>query len=201
LLLLGHGSRVSAHGYFNSASSDVAALRETVKDAVAKATQLQPNLGETFLAQGYFHYYCERNYDAAIASFEKARQLAPKTSDALEALALVSRRVGKWQQSLEYLRQATEIDPRNISLLDLYGETYAYLREYSFALKVYDQLLEISPDNAEALVSKADIYQGAANLSEAATLLSRIRSVQAPKTSTSRYGREYTSVALRTLLQ
>jgi TolB-like protein/thioredoxin-like negative regulator of GroEL len=169
-------ARASALGYFNLAGNHVAALRETAKDAVAKVTQLQPNIGETFLAEGYFHYYCEQNYDAAIASFEKTRQLAPKTSDALEGLALVSRRKGRWQQSLEYFRQATQIDPRNISLLALNGETYAEMREYSFALKVYDQILEISPDNAEALVSKATIYQSAANLSEAAMVLSRMRS-------------------------
>jgi TolB-like protein/Tfp pilus assembly protein PilF len=169
-------ARVSALGYFNSAGNDVAALRETAKNAVAKVAQLQPKLGEAALAQGYFHYYCEQNYDAAIASFEKARQSAPKTSDALEGLALVSRRKGEWQLSLEYFRQAIEIDPRNTSLLDLYGQTYVELREYSFALKVYDQLLEISPDNVEALVSKAEIYQCAANFSEAATLLSRVPS-------------------------
>jgi TolB-like protein/Flp pilus assembly protein TadD len=169
-------ARASALGYFNSAGNDVPALRETAKDAVAKVTQLQPNLGEAFLAEGYFHYYCEQNYGAAIASFEKARQLAPKTSDALEALALVSRRVGAWEQSLGYFRQATEIDPRNTSLLDKYGETYAELREYPAALKVYDQLLEISPDNADALGSKAEIYQSTADLSEATTLLSRMRS-------------------------
>jgi tetratricopeptide (TPR) repeat protein len=58
----------------------------------------------------------------------------------------------------------------------LYGDTYWELREYPSALKVYDQLLEISPDSAEALVSKAAIYQGVGNLSEAATLLSRMRS-------------------------
>ncbi len=168
-------ARVSALGYFNSAGNDVAALRETAKNAVAKVTQMQPNLGEAFLAQGYFHYYCEQNYDAAIASFEKARQLAPKTSDALEALALVSRRKGKSQQSLEYFRQATEIDPRNISLLASNGETYVELREYSSALKTYDQILEISPDNADALGSKAEIHQMEGNLSEAAMLLSRMR--------------------------
>jgi TolB-like protein len=121
-------ARVSALGYFNSAGNDVAALRETAKDAVATVTQLQPNLGEAFLAQGYFHYYCEENYDAAMASFEKARQLAPKTSDALEGLALVCRRKGKWQQSLEYFRQAIEIDPRNISLLSMNADAYQELR-------------------------------------------------------------------------
>jgi tetratricopeptide (TPR) repeat protein len=50
------------------------------------------------------------------------------------------------------------------------------MREYSFALKVYDQILEISPDSADALASKAAIYQSTANLSEAAMLLSRMRS-------------------------
>jgi TolB-like protein/class 3 adenylate cyclase/Tfp pilus assembly protein PilF len=168
-------AHVSAVGYFNSAGNDVAALRETARNAVDKVTQLQPNLGEAFLAQGYFHYYCEHNYDAAIASFQKAEQSAPKTSDALVALALVSRRKGEWHQSLEYFRQATEIDPRNISLLAWYAGTYAELREYSFALKVYDEMLEISPDKTDALSSKAEIYQSTANLSEAATVLSRLR--------------------------
>jgi tetratricopeptide (TPR) repeat protein len=101
--------------------------------------------------------------------------LAPKTSDALEALAIVFRRNGEWQKSLEYFRQATEIDPLNISLLGSYANTYEELREYSSALRVYDQILQISPDNADALVSKAEIYQSTANLSEAATLLSRMR--------------------------
>jgi hypothetical protein len=64
-------ARVSALGYFNSAGNDIAALRETAKDAVAKVTQVQPNFEEAFLAQGYFHYYCEQNYDAAMVSFEK----------------------------------------------------------------------------------------------------------------------------------
>jgi TolB-like protein/Tfp pilus assembly protein PilF len=167
-------AHVSAVGYYNSAGNDVPALRETAKDAVANVTQLQPNLGEAFLAQGYFHYYCEQNYDAAIASFQKARQSVSKTSDVLEALALVSRRKGAWQQSLEYFRQATEIDPRNISLLGWYANTYGELREYSSALRVYDQILEISPDNADALSTKAEIYQSTANLSEAATVLSRM---------------------------
>jgi TolB-like protein/DNA-binding winged helix-turn-helix (wHTH) protein/Tfp pilus assembly protein PilF len=167
-------AHVSAVGYYNSAGNDVPALRETAKDAVANVTQLQPNLGEALLAQGYFQYYCEQNYDAAIASFQKARQSVSKTSDVLEALALVSRRKGAWQQSLEYFRQATEIDPRNISLLGWYANTYEELREYSSALRVYDQILEISPDNADALGSKAAIYQSTANLSEAATVLSRM---------------------------
>ncbi len=169
-------ARVSAQGYFNSAGRDVAALRETAKRAVTKLTQLQTNLGETSLAEGYFHYYCEGNYDAAIASFEKARQLAPKASEALQALALVTRRKGEWQRSLEYFRQAIELDPRNISLLSSNAQVCSELREYSLALKIYDRILEITPDDAEAIVNKAEIYQSQGNLSQAAALLVHVPS-------------------------
>jgi hypothetical protein len=65
-------AHVSAVGYFNSAGNDVAALRETARNAVDKVTQLQPNLGEAFLAQGYFHYYCEHNYDGFHRVLESA---------------------------------------------------------------------------------------------------------------------------------
>ena len=169
-------ARVSAQGYFNSAGSDVAALRETAKRAVTKLTQLQTNVAEASLAEGYFHYYCEGNYDAAIASFEKARQLAPKASEALQALALVTRRKGEWQRSLEYFRQAIGLDPRNISLLSSNAQVCSELREYSLALKIYDRILEITPDDAEAIVNKAEIYQSQGNLSQAAALLVHVPS-------------------------
>jgi TolB-like protein/class 3 adenylate cyclase/Tfp pilus assembly protein PilF len=164
----------SALGYFNHAGSDVPSLRETAKHAASKAIELQPDLGEAYLAQGYFQYYCERDYDSAIASFEKAQHLSPKNSQILEALGLIWRRKGEWQRSLEYFRQASELDPRDISLLSQQADALAELRQYSAALKVLDRDLEISPDNADVLASKAEIYQAEGNLSAAATLLSQI---------------------------
>jgi len=166
----------SALGYFNHEGSDVPSLRETAKHAASKAIELQPDLGEAYLAQGYFQYYCERDYDSAIASFEKAQHLSPNNSQILEALGLIWRRKGEWQRSLEYFRQASELDPRNISLLSQQAEFLAELRQYSAALKVLDRDLEISPDNADALASKAGIYQAEGNPSAAATLLSLIHS-------------------------
>jgi tetratricopeptide (TPR) repeat protein len=45
---------------------------------------------------------------------------------------------------------------------------------YSAALKTLDGVLEISPDNADALASKAEIYQAECNLPAAAKLLAQI---------------------------
>jgi TolB-like protein/class 3 adenylate cyclase/lipopolysaccharide biosynthesis regulator YciM len=164
----------SALGYFNSLGTDVPGLRETAKRAAEKVAELEPNRGEAYLAKGYYQYYCDRDYDPAIASFDKARQLSPGNSDILQALGLIWRRKSEWQLSLKYFQEAIELDPRNISLLSLQADAYFELRQYSAALKGYDRILEISPDNPAALASKAGIYQSKGDLPAAATLLSRI---------------------------
>src|SRR6058998_3652408 len=64
-------ARESALGYWTQIGSDVPALCETARRAAAKAVELQPDLGDAYLAEGFVHYYCEDDYDSAIASFEK----------------------------------------------------------------------------------------------------------------------------------
>jgi TolB-like protein/class 3 adenylate cyclase/lipoprotein NlpI len=164
----------SALGYFNSLGTDVPGLRETAKHAAEKVAELEPNRGEAYLARGYYQYYCDRDYDSAIASFDKARQLSPSNSDILQALGYIWRRKSEWQLSLKYFQEAIDLDPRNISLLTAQADAYFELRQYSAALKGYDRILEISPDNPAALASKAGIYQSKGDLPAAATLLSRI---------------------------
>ena len=167
-------ARESALGYYNNAGTNVPGLRETAKRAAEKVAELEPNRGEAYLAKGHYQYYCDRDYDSAIASFDKARQLLPSNSDILQALGYVSRRKSEWQLSLKYFQQAIDIDPRNISILSAQADAYWELRQYSAALKVYDRILEISPDNLRALASKAGICQAKGDLPAAATLISRI---------------------------
>jgi TolB-like protein/class 3 adenylate cyclase len=167
-------AKESALGYFNNAGTNVPGLRETAKRAAEKVAELEPNRGAAHLAKGYYQYYCDRDYDSAIASFDKARQLSPSNSDILQALGLIWRRKSEWQLSLKYLQEAIDLDPRNISLLTEEAEVYSEFRQYSAALNAYDRILEISPDNAAALTSKARTYQAEGNLPAAATLLSRI---------------------------
>jgi len=168
--------RESALGYFNRIDTDFAALREAAKRASDKATELQPDLSEAYLAQGYSYYYGEDDYDSAIASFEKATSLSPNNSDVFRALGLIYRRKGEWQRSLDYLREATELDPRNtLSLSDL-AETLSGLRQYSAALKIDDQILDVVPGNPDAQSEKISNYQAQGDLPAAAQVLSTLHS-------------------------
>jgi TolB-like protein/Flp pilus assembly protein TadD len=163
--------RENAVAYFNHVGDNVQALREAARDAADEAVKLQPDLGEAYLAQGYSRYHCERDYNSAIALFEKARQLLPNNSQASHALALVCRRLGEWQRSLDYFRQALEIDPRDAAVLADQADTLQFLRQYPAALKACDQVLDILPDNSDALAGKVSIYQAQGNLAAAAALL------------------------------
>jgi TolB-like protein len=168
--------RESALGYFNRIDTDFPALREAAKHAADKAIELQPDLGEAYLAQGYSHYYGEDDYDSAIASFEKASSLSPNNSDAFRALGLIYRRKGEWQRSLDYLREATELDPRNTLFLSDLQDTLRSLRQYSAALKIDDQILDIVPGSPDAQSEKISNNQAQGNLPAAAQFLSTLPS-------------------------
>ena len=176
-------ARANARGYFYQVGNDVPALREAAKRAANKAIELEPDLGEAHLAQGYSHYYCERDYDSAIASFKKAGQLLPNNSQIPQALGRAYRRKGEWQRSLEYYRQAIELDPGDASLRIDQANIFWNLRQFPAALKACDQILDIIPGNSQALATKAGIYQAQGNLPAAAALLSPLH----PETNSSLY--------------
>src|SRR6476646_528410 len=165
-------AHANALGYVNQIGADFQALGEEAKRAADQAIALKPDLAESCLAQGYSYYYGQRDYGSAIAWFEKARNLSPKNSQIPQALALVCRRLGEWQRSLDYFRQATQLDPRDAALLSSEAETFLMLRQYPAALKVCDQILDILPDNSTALAIKVQVYQAQGNLAAAAALLS-----------------------------
>ncbi len=51
--------------------------------------------------------------------------------------------------------------------------TYAMLRQFPAALKLYDRALDIMPNDPDVMAAKAGIYQAQGNLQQAARLLSR----------------------------
>ena len=52
--------------------------------------------------------------------------------------------------------------------------TYAILRQFPAALKLYDRALDIKPNDPELMAAKASIYQAQGKLQEAARFLSGI---------------------------
>ena len=166
-------SRANAQMYFGGLDSTTA-RRDAAERALNTAQKLQPNSPETLLAQAYYQYWVLRDYDLAKATFGRVRELLPGSSDVPGALALIARRQGHWDESVAYWEQTLVLDPRNTEWLATAAETYAMLRQFPAALKTYDRLLDIVPNDPDTVASEARIYQAEGNLEQAGKLLAGV---------------------------
>jgi TolB-like protein/class 3 adenylate cyclase/Tfp pilus assembly protein PilF len=164
-------SYVDSVGYTSLSLQPTVALREEARQAAETALTLQPNLGEAVLAKGYYHYSCLKDYDTAVGYFEQARQLLPNSSRIPESLAFVERRRGQWDRSESYFNEAERLDPRNVSILTQHALSYMELRRFPEALRKFDQVLDITPDDLDTLVLKAAIAQAEGDLPRASAIL------------------------------
>jgi tetratricopeptide (TPR) repeat protein len=123
------------------------------------AQKLKPNSPETLLALGYYQYFVLRDSGAAETTFEGVTKILPGSSEVPYALALVTRRGGHWDKSIAYFEQALALDPRNVELLSTAADTYAIVRRFPAALKLYDRVLDITPNDSLIMAAKASIYQ------------------------------------------
>src|SRR5437867_174605 len=168
-------SNVDARGYLVGSLQPTVTLREEARQAAETAITLQPNLGEAILAKGYYHYACLKDYDAALRYFEQARQFLPNSSQIPESLAYVARRRGQWDRSESYFNEAERLDPRNVRLLTNQAYSYSVLRRFPEALRKFDQVLDIVPDDLDTVAYKAAILQAEGDLLRAAALLAPLR--------------------------
>jgi serine/threonine protein kinase/Tfp pilus assembly protein PilF len=167
-------SRADARLYFNGGLKATFAPDVAAKHALENAQKLEPNSPETLLALGYYQYWVLRDYGAAHNTFGRLSKMLPSSSEVLMALGRVTRREGHSDESVAYFEQALTFDPRDLQLLTDSAETYAMLRQFPAALKLYDRELDIAPSDPDVMAAKATIYQAQGNLQESAKLLSEI---------------------------
>src|SRR5947208_1122166 len=168
-------SYTDALGYIGLTLQPTVALREEARQAAETALTLLPNLGEAMLARGQYYYGCLKDYDAAVRYFEQARPLLPNNSRIPQSMASVTRRQGQWDRHESYLNEAERLDPRNVILLAQHALSYSFLRRFPEAKQKLDQVLEITPGDADTLAIKAAIAQAEGDLPAAAALLSPLR--------------------------
>jgi len=165
---------VDALGYLTANLQPTDALREEARKAEETALTLQPSLGEALHAKGFYHYACLKEYDTAVRYFERARQCLPNSSRIPEALAYVARRRGQWDLSESYFNQAEQLDPRNVFILTQHALSYVALRRFPEALHKLDQVLNITPDDLDIIVTQAAIAQSEGDLPRASALLASL---------------------------
>ena len=129
--------------------------KEKARAAANEAIRLQPDLPEAHLALGFYHYYCERNYQAALNEFAIAQKSLPNCADCYMAVGAIERRQGKWAESTANLEKAAALSPKDAFLLINLADNYRANRNFEKADKLYDRAIEAAPNSFGARAQKA----------------------------------------------
>ena len=164
-------SYVDARGYRTTNLQRTAVLREEARQSAEIALALESQLGEAWLAKGYYNYSCASDFETAVRCYEQAGKLLPNSSRIPESLAFVARDRGQWDRSDSYFKEAERLDPCNVSLLTRHAQLDITLRHFPDAVRKLDRILEIAPDDVDSSVEEAAIAQAEGDLSRASALL------------------------------
>ncbi|MEO8440836.1 MAG: hypothetical protein ABI540_11530, partial [Spartobacteria bacterium] len=126
--------------------------------AAETAIRLAPELSDSHLGLGSYYYYCEQDFDRALAELREAHRLAPNDSYIIFATGLVKRRLGKLEEALKLQREAVVLDPRNSDMWVNLARTYGALRDFTQVQEMFDRAITIARDEPDIVTQKAFAY-------------------------------------------
>ena len=133
------------------------ARKEKARAAAEEAIRLQPNLPEAHLALGFYHYYCERDYQTALKEFAIAKLTLPNSAEVYMAIGAIERRQGKWEKSTANLERAASLSPKDTWVLQNLADNYYANRNFEAADKVFDRAIEAAPKSFGPRAEKAKL--------------------------------------------
>src|SRR5438067_3111846 len=147
---------VGAHDRIYFLGFDHTGTRLKLSEAVVESVlRLRPGSGEAHLALAQHHYWAYGDYDRARQEVMLAGQTLPNESRIPLLAAYIDRRQGRWEKSLEEMKQALELNPRDFSILQQVALTYEALRRYKEMAATLDSVLAIAPTDIPSRVRRA----------------------------------------------
>jgi serine/threonine protein kinase/tetratricopeptide (TPR) repeat protein len=135
------------------------------ENAIDRILELRPDAGVAHLALAQHFYFGYKDHDRARTEIDRAIQGLPNNPIALLLAGFIDRRQGRWQESIEKMQRALEVDPCNIYVLQQLTQSFAKVRRYSDMLVTLDRALAISPDDSSMKVYRAEgLYRWHADL-------------------------------------
>ena len=118
-------------------------------------------------------------YDAAINALEKTVESYPDKAIAYQELGALYYQQGQTDNALSAYRQAMQLQPENIAaqknLADFY---YAELGQADEALKIYENILTVTPDDVQTIMLTGHIYVSLNRFEEARKQYNRVLAVE-----------------------
>ena len=106
--------------------------------SVDRLRELDPGGADALFAEGVYRYYAQADFPAALEALQEARKLRPNDPEIMQHVGWVLRRLGRWDEAIEILDRAIQLDPRNATLIWNQGLNNYLLRRYGTGRSQYD---------------------------------------------------------------
>jgi tetratricopeptide (TPR) repeat protein len=115
------------------------------KAAAIRALEIDPTLAEaeTSLATAKFNY--DWDWTGAAQGFQQAIQMDPRYATAYQRYSLYSIAMGRFDESLEQIKKARDLDPLSISINSSLGWRLYLARQYDRSIEQLRDTLEMDP--------------------------------------------------------
>jgi tetratricopeptide (TPR) repeat protein len=118
---------------------------DAARDALLKTESLAPGSVQAITARGFYTYYVDQEFDAALEQLREAERLAPSDVDVITGIAYLQRRLGQWEQALGTIRRAVSVSPRSPDLLTEYAVMLGETGRHTASDAVAERALQVDP--------------------------------------------------------
>ena len=176
--LLAHCQLASANDQIYFSNYDHTEPRLALaQSSVDAAVRLQPDAGETHLAQANHFFWGYLNYPRAREELVKAQHELPNDAEVFRLLGQMNRWEGRWQEARQNLERAVELDPRNSSTIMDLAWVYMTLRRYQEADALAIRLQALEPRSPTLQAGRAFIgLEARADMASLRAVLNTIES-------------------------
>ncbi len=115
------------------------------KAAAFKALQLDDSLAEPHASLGIVHLYDEWNLSKAEQEFQRAIALNPNYALAHSWYALNLGAMGRYEEALNQVRHAQELDPLSLQINTVAGRIFYFSRQYGRSIDAYRKVIDLDP--------------------------------------------------------
>jgi len=121
--------------------------RDNARTAIDRAREIDPDLPDLNLAEGFYWYWGHLDYERALYHLQRAIRQMPGNNDAHMFHGWASRRAGLWDQAVDSMKHALRLDPRVAFNWVEYGGTLTYLHRFDEAREAYASAMELDPSS------------------------------------------------------
>lgn len=146
---------VGAAGYGFMSAADAT---KNAKINVMKALELDNDLAEAHASLAYIKFRLEWKFDEAETEFKKAIELGPGYAQAHEWYALYLSLRGRFNEALERMMRAQELNPLSTSISNGLGRIYYFMMDMKKAIAQFNKTIQMDPNYAEAHASLGMTY-------------------------------------------